>query len=632
MKKKLLLTSSIMTLSLVSGINPSFTFQQPKGIVYAQEMTPELEYLKSWLIAGTPLTEDMWDSLPLSEWERYRVGYIDVPNPAKFFEAAVTQHPAEFKPFVENIKHELITQHNIPEAKVYSVDDVKLLWAYESYQRFSDFSSIEDALGINTTSESSSSSQTEVLTPPQLPDRAGAEQKVNRSHLDKMIPDFLKMVGVSDDIIKNIPADTFYEGAVSYYLTHITGGDYGTISAYFMSIFPDYFTSASEVLTPPQLPDRAGAEQKVNRSHLDKMIPDFLKMVGVSDDIIKNIPADTFYEGAVSYYLTHITGGDYGTISAYFMSIFPDYFTSASEVDTKEQQQQLEKIQKNQEKILTAITKENKNILDLKSDLHFSLENEEYTIKRVFLLVPGEAGNQSDHYLLGINYDYQNKSEKEVQSSQRTLLTHSSFTQKNDVWTDTLITGKYELKQAEESADKMSEPTAIKPGETVNDTVYFTFNNGQNDILWSMAQTDKVVNYRINVMDLQKMPYQSASYTIVESDDQLGYIFDFNKLYLVYQSTANLEPWKNNTNVTIEPQLESLSPEAMIQLKQFKETLGTDDIQLVELNDVTYTTTNDATIVQIKENKSLQLTFKTNDFWKQFEDYAQHIANLIPFK
>ncbi|MBS4456218.1 hypothetical protein [Tuanshanicoccus lijuaniae] len=547
-----MLTSSIMALSLATGINPSLTFQEIQGVVYAQEMTPELQELKSWLISSTPLTEEMWNNLPLSEWERYRVGYIDVPNPDKFFDAAVTQHPAAFKPFIDNIKQELITKHNVPQEKLNLVDDVKLFNAYFSYQIHSDFSSIEDALGLDTTSESNASSQVEDLT-------------------------------------------------------------------------------------PPTLPDRAGAEERVKNTGLDKMIPDFLKITGISDEIISKIPTETFFEGAVTYYMTHITGGDYGTISYFFMQTFPEYFKEVTNINKEEQQQQLEQNKKNQEKILEATTKVEKEVIDLKGELHFSLGEEEYTIKRVYLLVPGEAGNQTNNYLLGINYDYINNTKKDIQSSQRSLLSNSSFTQKDGELTDILTAGKYELKKEEsfETAENMTEKvekTVIKPSETINETVYLSFNSGQNNILWSMIQKDKVVNYRINMADLQNMPYQSASYTMEAAGEQVGYLFDFNKLYLVYQSTANLEQWNDNKNVSVDPQPESLSPEAALQLKSLKETLGDDKLKLVELTDVTYETMNGETTVKVKDNDSVHLTFKTNDFWKQFEDQAQQVANLIPFQ
>ncbi|MBS4461562.1 hypothetical protein JXA27_03120 [Aerococcaceae bacterium zg-B36] len=446
---------------------------------------------------------------------------------------------------------------------------------------------------------------------------------------ETMKDNVLKLSSISADKLSQLTDDDFFEAAVVHAMKLQTGGDYGTQLAVFKSLHPELYTDMEELNESPAPRTREAAIEKVKATGLDKRIPSFLSAV-FQQAIIDKIPESAFYEVAIQFFMTHTTYDDFYTVVSFFTNLYPEYFTGDNHPDDTIRQTRLEKIQKNQEKLTAHQTSTDKNYLTLKDNQTFNFDEGEFKITNTYLLVPGEAGNQSDNYLLGIHYQFTNQSKEDVVAPQMILANHSNALQfKNDNLT-TLEPGTYRVQSEQSDTESMTvfDDIAIaKPQETIEGTLYYKVPNAQNDLVWSVIQHDKVNAYRFKVADLQKLPYQSASYTS-NAGNQLGYLFDFERLYLVFSKDTDTSTWDNKDGVNTNLDINSLSKEANNHYNHLVQQLGK-DIKLVALENVHYTLDNETIKVTLGENKESVLQLMTDSKWDSFTDNAENTYQLL---
>lgn len=463
--------------------------------------------------------------------------------------------------------------------------------------------------------------------------REEAINRVNTNHEARaMKVNVQKYSNLPIETFNQITDEMFFEAAVIHAMKNPLGGDYGTQLAVFKSLYPDFYKQTNDN-THTTTKTREEAVELINRSNLDKKIPDFLSTT-VKKEIIDKIPTEAFYEGAVHYLMTHTNTNDFSQIAKFFMNIYPEYFTDNTTVDDTKRQQQLEKIQQHQEKLTTTFTNQNVNARTLKENQTFNFEEGEFKITNVYLLAPGEAGNQTDHHLLGIHFIFTNKTTEDIVAPQIILENHSMVGQFDHNQLMKLNNGFYHIPS---EASDLNQTNAydehsliVKPNETLAGTLYYDVPNVDNDLIWSVIEHDDVHSYQLNIQDLQKFPYQSASY-VSNGETPTGYLFDFERLYFVLPHSADTTPWENKNGITVNANKETLSPEAKNHYRHLVETLG-DDIQLVQFENIHYTLAGETIQVTIGDNKEVILTLSTQTKWQSFSDDTHNVYELMAIR
>ena len=279
----------------------------------------------------------------------------------------------------------------------------------------------------------------------------------------------------------------------------------------------------------------------------------------------------------------------------------------------------------NQQKIMEHIrsTTPDSEYRLLEDNQVFRFDSGTYELKYLFLLRPEEAGNRSTtNYMLGIRYEYTNTTNEEVAVNSEDLVSHSNVSQFFEDSRTILSTDVYELPkeidnavqdQALDSIEKMV--ASVKPGEKVEGTLYFSVPNVEHDLVFSVIQNNQVEEYKLEIETLLKLPPQSASY-VTDGSAPLGYIFDFDKLYLVYESNSDMSHWTSQTGVMIGQKTENLSKEAKAHYQQFE---GSDTV-LVELSDIRYKIKDNQIIGSTKDVTKPIIHLLTTTNWQNFQD------------
>lgn len=393
---------------------------------------------------------------------------------------------------------------------------------------------------------------------PTLPTREEAIENVIKYNIQDRFPQALREMGVSEDTISRISAEHFFEAAVTYEMTHIPGGNPASLTQHFVALYPEYFRERAPLDETTSAPapapyTREEAIDYVNKYNFQDNFPSALRIMGISEEIISSIPSEVFFEAAVSYKMTHFPDGDYGTVYHYFVENYPHYFNSESAKKNESKpidlisEDKKEKAKENQEKIHEHLKIEvnqvpGQTLLDQRNKFKaldvgqkFNLETGEITIKHLFLLEPGEAGNKSDEdQLLGIQFEFLPKEISLVDEAESEWYTNFVLSQSINGSQEDLNPGEYSLE--DESAGPQESESSASKLESVSDdetkrvfTVYYSVSKEEKgDYLLSFIDQGKPVSFLIQRDKLKSLPYQSALYS-----SENGYlIFDFNNIYL----------------------------------------------------------------------------------------------------
>lgn len=622
MKKRLLLNSSLLVLSNAFVFTNSF--MHPSHLsVQAQEATT-IEEVYEVMTQQGPITDEQWNSIPAEDWLRYANEAGPTMYMDNIFYKAYNEHRWVFNSELNRIFLIL--------SDTYGIDAYK-------FNRFIDneFNALEvlvkakydDGSGIRF-SKLAELIDTQNRGVSELTREQAIERVKSNNETEQMKINVLKLSSIDPNKINQVSDDMFFEAAVVHAMKNPLGGDYGTQLAVFKSLYPELYTFNEEIQNAKLPRTRNKAIELVESNGLDKRIPNFLSM-GIKKETIDQIPENIFYEGAVQYLMTNANPDDITTVVQFFMSLYPEYFTGNAQFGDTKRQENLSKIQENKEKLLSEQSKTDINYLSLEDNQIFTFEEGEFKVTNVYLLVPGEAGNQSDNYLFGIHYEFTNKTDEDIIAPQAIFEQHSTTSQLTNNQPVQLNKGSYHIPfQDEENKENntiFEDSFIVKSNESLEGTLYYEVPNTENDLIWSIIENNTVNSYRIITQDLQKLPYQSASY-ISNSDNQLGYLFDFERLYLVFSNSADTSNWENKEGVTINPDITSLSKEAKNHYNHLIEQLG-NDITLITLENINYILEGGKINVTIGENEEVILELMTETKWDSFSDDSNNIFELV---
>lgn len=401
----------------------------------------------------------------------------------------------------------------------------------------------------------------------------------------------------------------------------------------------DLYTKVDAISKAEPLPDRVAflsREQAIQRViEFDEGVAMKINMArysGLPKEVLAQISDEEYFQAAVAHAMRNPLGGDYGTQIAVFKRTYPKYFEQADETTRQTQQSKIEKIQSDQKKLQETLTQSVQKYEEVPKELQLEFLEGQFNLEQIYLLVPGEAGNQSEDYLLGIRFNYTNTTQDEVAAPETIVQLASNMMQFEEEELRILESSIYPIESqvVDETSEKieLDEVEFVLPNEEVTATIYYKVPNSYNDLVWSVVENDQVQSYRLDIEKLLKLPYQSASYYL-NSDEQVGYIFDFDKLYLVYRSSSDLQQWENKENVEEKSDLTTLSDVATSHYQQISAQLADDNLKLVELSKVRYLLDDDEVHVFTGNESVSILKLITETKWDDFKDSNNLLYKLI---
>lgn len=622
MRRRVNILCAMLSFGALSGLPLITTSSYSLYSAYAQE-THTVESVYSLVISQTPVTESQWNQIPAEDWLRYAndMGGAIIPDAILFY--AYSEHPEVFKPEANRIRSILVEEYNVSAAVINNESDLDILWQeYLVYIRtnkenFKELASYYSQLTFAT----------EVSDTFRKYSREEVVEQMKKGDADEFRGVLIRFGGVTEEMLARVPEDAVFNAAVEHRLRNPHGGDWGTALATFKRMYPEAFSLINSPSTdsPIVLSREEVVEQMKNGGEAD-FKGAIMKYGGVTEEMLARVPEDAVFNAAVEHRMRNPYGGDWGTALATFKRMYPEAFNpNAKPLNDTQRQAKLEKDVQNQQKIMEHIrsTTPDSEYRLLEDNQIFRFDSGTYELKHLFLLHPEEAGNRSTtNYMLGIRYEYTNTTNEEVAVNSEDLVSHSNVSQFFEDSRTILSTDVYELPkeidnavqdQALDSIEKMV--ASVKPGEKVEGTLYFSVPNVEHDLVFSVIQNNQVEEYKLEIETLLKLPPQSVSY-VTDGSAPLGYIFDFDKLYLVYESNSDMSHWTSQTGVMIGQKTEKLSKEAKAHYQQFE---GSDTV-LVELSDIRYKIKDNQIIGSTKDVTKPIIHLLTTTNWQNFQD------------
>lgn len=348
---------------------------------------------------------------------------------------------------------------------------------------------------------------------------------------------------------------------------------------------------------------------------------------GVTENQLDALPDRTVFDAAAQFLMTHHEAAMNKSpqeMLAFFNKIYPDYLKPEKQAQLAKQKE-LETQQ--QEKIATHIANRttDQKLSALKRDVMIQGVNGTYAVKAVFVLPPQTAGNQDkEHTLLGVRYEFTNTSAQEVLADNLGWEAATQFNQMTDNQAVKLQTIAYQLPKGMAGENQTVQPVAaIKPNEKVVKTVYYQLPNMSDKVVLTATTSDQVSDYQVDLTELATYPPQTALF--MSTDQTKGYLFDFDKVYALYQDKAMADKWTAQKGVTVGTPVAELSKEAAFQYQQL-----TNEYTLVKLEDVHYKQQNKAFDVLVGQEVKPVFQVATTNNWQSMQVEEATYSRLVP--
>lgn len=454
--------------------------------------------------------------------------------------------------------------------------------------------------------------------------------------------DILRSAGITDATLSQLSEDTLRQGAFNYLI--IAGVEEIDLDEAIRSLtylVPDLLeinsnTSSEstepevEDLTPPEPMTYEEAVEYVNSGFLETFIGN-LHYFGITDEMLATLPEDAPFKAAVNYWTNTFLGGDPYIFYTHFIRMYPEVLTNqpVKETDAERQARMAETTEKQEQlsqHVQSWTSSQADSLEPLPFDYSFETDQGIYHIDYIFVLTPEEAGNQSpDHYMLGIEYTFENTSDETVSGYVNNFYDHTQISQIYPDGSIILSPAPYRLP----GDDPVMEPhPPVDANDSVTHRVHYLLNDRENPAAISILTDNGIQDFDLGMEDLMKYPLQSAVYT---SDKDLGYLFDFNTIYYFESDSSEYTPWDDLEGIeTGNFDSLDLSPEALIQADKLDGT----DYSVVKLEGLKYHLSEDGSIEALQVDKDskdeqVYLTFKTDSGWVDFTDGDNNFLYLV---
>ncbi|MGX7107919.1 DUF5067 domain-containing protein [Facklamia miroungae] len=453
-----------------------------------------------------------------------------------------------------------------------------------------------------------------------------AAKKVDEDFYDQYLYS-LHYYGVTDEMIATLPEGSVREAAIQYLIQLPTGGDISMPYAHFKKLYPSLFSndqttviqSSSETSENGLSFTYEEAAKRVDQGFYDEYLYS-LHYYGVTDKMLAKLPKGSVREAAIQYLIKLPTGGDITMPYAHFKKLYPELFNSTSSNETDSMGDE-SIISPNHEKLTQhleqQVEQENVEKETLPFNYTFTTDSGKYTVKYVSLLEPSSAGNQDEKLpMLVVKYEFENTSDQKVIDYAHTWDEHVLFSQFQADSLMKLEPSDYQLDTDNQMFIKSEE---IDPNDKIIATAYYQLKDSESPLTLSVLQDETIIDFDLKIEDLLKLPKQSALFF---DDNNQGYLFDFNTLYLLNPSQELAD--QLNLEINSLEDLD-LSEEAIIQ----KEKIPDPQVTALKLENISYRVTKEDKIEILNTDEEVLMSLQSQSNWERFEDADGHSFQII---
>lgn len=320
-------------------------------------------------------------------------------------------------------------------------------------------------------------------------------------------------------------------------------------------------------------------------------------MSRITEAQLARLPENAIFEAAVAYKMEFPIGVNPNVSFDYLKAMYPEAFVEDPEETESQENGETEaevvlpdtEGQRNIDEHVEQATEsaEETELESLERNQSFIIDSIEYTVKNVYLVEKETREEQEEaDYVLGIRYEYNDDVEENINLHEQKWQANTRVTQAVEGEVKPLRYG--DIRTEEEMAEL--DETEVRDNSGV---VYYEVTDLSKEATLSVSTDSGVEQFAINLEELLQLPPQSGLFLNTESP-KAGYLFDFETLYVLYNSVEEALEWDGIEEADVNVEVES--KEALTQLEQLD---NAQELAYVALNDVFYTL-NDEGVVEVR--------------------------------
>lgn len=320
-------------------------------------------------------------------------------------------------------------------------------------------------------------------------------------------------------------------------------------------------------------------------------------MSRITEAQLARLPENAIFEAAVAYKMEFPIGVNPNVSFDYLKAMYPEAFVEDPEETESQENGETEaevvlpdtEGQRNIDEHVEQATEsaEETELESLERNQSFIIDSIEYTVKNVYLVEKETREEQEEaDYVLDIRYEYNDDVEENINLHEQKWQANTRVTQAVEGEVKPLRYG--DIRTEEEMAEL--DETEVRDNSGV---VYYEVTDLSKEATLSVSTDSGVEQFAINLEELLQLPPQSGLFLNTESR-KAGYLFDFETLYVLYNSVEEALEWDGIEEADVNVEVES--KEALTQLEQLD---NAQELAYVALNDVFYTL-NDEGVVEAR--------------------------------
>lgn len=320
-------------------------------------------------------------------------------------------------------------------------------------------------------------------------------------------------------------------------------------------------------------------------------------MSRITEAQLARLPENAIFEAAVAYKMEFPIGVNPNVSFDYLKAMYPEAFVEDPEETESQENGETEaevvlpdtEGQRNIDEHVEQATEsaEETELESLERNQSFIIDSIEYTVKNVYLVEKETREEQEEaDYVLDIRYEYNDDVEENINLHEQKWQANTRVTQAVEGEVKPLRYG--DIRTEEEMAEL--DETEVRDNSGV---VYYEVTDLSKEATLSVSTDSGVEQFAINLEELLQLPPQSGLFLNTESP-KTGYLFDFETLYVLYNSVEEALEWDGIEEADVNVEVES--KEALTQLEQLD---NAQELAYVALNDVFYTL-NDEGVVEVR--------------------------------
>lgn len=320
-------------------------------------------------------------------------------------------------------------------------------------------------------------------------------------------------------------------------------------------------------------------------------------MSRITEAQLARLPENAIFEAAVAYKMEFPIGVNPNVSFDYLKAMYPEAFVEDPEETESQENGETEaevvlpdtEGQRNIDEHVEQATEsaEETELESLERNQSFIIDSIEYTVKNVYLVEKETREEQEEaDYVLDIRYEYNDDVEENINLHEQKWQANTRVTQAVEGEVKPLRYG--DIRTEEEMAEL--DETEVRDNSGV---VYYEVTDLSKEATLSVSTDSGVEQFAINLEELLQLPPQSGLFLNTESP-KAGYLFDFETLYVLYNSVEEALEWDGIEEADVNVEVES--KEALTQLEQLD---NAQELAYVALNDVFYTL-NDEGVVEAR--------------------------------